>query len=84
MKPNMIATRMPSTSTVTGDMLDRPRPSIDSTGEAESPSDGMISQAARYTRMPIPPKKPSTARRTRQRIGSLFVARPIAAQTPAR
>ncbi|PSK65224.1 hypothetical protein B0E53_02805 [Micromonospora sp. MH33] len=36
---------MLSTITVIGDMLDRPRPSIDSTGEAVSPSPGMISHA---------------------------------------
>ncbi len=36
---------MLSTITVIGDMLDRPRPSIDSTGDALSPSPGMISQA---------------------------------------
>jgi hypothetical protein len=33
--------------TMIGDMLDRPRPIIDSTGEAVSPSAGMMSQAAR-------------------------------------
>ncbi|MCF0096939.1 hypothetical protein B0E54_05807 [Micromonospora sp. MH99] len=75
---------MPSTITVTGDMLERPRPSIDSTGDAVSPSFGMISQAATYTRMPMPPKNPSTASSTRQSTGSVLVARPIAAQTPAR
>ncbi len=32
--------------TVVGDMLERPRPSMDSIGEAVSPSAGMISQAA--------------------------------------
>ena len=46
MYPKPTATVMVSTITVIGDMLDRPRPSIDSSGEALSPSPGMISQAA--------------------------------------
>lgn len=84
MYPKLTATRMLSTITVSGDMLDRPRPSMDSTGEAVSPSPGMISQAVTYTRMPMPPKKPSTANSTRHSTGSVLVARPIATQTPAR
>jgi hypothetical protein len=84
MKPNRTTTVTPRTITVTGDMLERPLPSSASTGEAESPSAGMTSHAATYTRMPMPKKNPSTASSTRHSTGSVLVARAMAAQTPAR
>ncbi|GGM22226.1 hypothetical protein GCM10012279_45740 [Micromonospora yangpuensis] len=46
MYPKLTATRMLNTITVTGDIAERPRPSIDSTGLAVSPSPGMTNQAA--------------------------------------
>src|SRR6266545_3411025 len=77
---------MANSATITtraGDVLDRPRPSSASSGEPVSPSDGIISQTTTYTSTLTPPASVSTANSTRHSTGSVLVARPIAAHTPA-
>ena len=47
MNANVSTVAAPSATTATGDIPERPRPTSDSIGEAESPSLGMASQPIR-------------------------------------
>src|SRR5256714_7882244 len=74
---------IPTITTTIGEVLDRPRPSSASAGEPAFPPAGSDSQPPRDTRTPMPPTRLRTAMSTRHSTGSVLVARPIAAHTPA-
>lgn len=82
--PNIVTAAMTKSTIVSGRDVDEwPRPARASSGEPESPSAGITSQPITYSRPPRPPSSVSTGSATRQSTGSVLVARPSAAQTPA-
>ena len=84
--PTMIETAAMIDSTIVTPrgVDDWPRPASASTGEALSPSAGIRIMPRMYSSTPRPPSNVSTGSSTRHRTGSVFVARPSAAQTPAK